>query len=169
MPGKIKKVSSFSRPGKSPSEPPNSELTPSRAEPRQGAGASQARAAPFTSRVEHLQTRRCSQPLPQFMVTLRNRFPGRREPPRQPPPALATSSQARKPCAAARAPPEPVHTLQPFSKAVHSPTHAAHSRADPEEPRRSEGAPQARAAPLKSRPEHVGSVRAGAKCLEALR
>ena len=46
--------------------------------------------------------------------------------------------------------------------------HAAHSRADPEEPRRGAGAPETRAAPLKSRPEHVGSVRAGAKCHEAL-
>jgi hypothetical protein len=43
----VRKRSLASPPGKSPSEPPNSELTPSRAEPRRGAGASQARARTF--------------------------------------------------------------------------------------------------------------------------
>jgi hypothetical protein len=42
---------------------------------------------------------------------------------------------------------------------VPAPPHAAHSRAEPEEPRRSAGAPQTRAAPSKSRPERVRSAR----------
>jgi hypothetical protein len=75
-----------------------------------------------------------------------------------------TSSQARKPCATARAPPEPyTHTNRSPEQGI-LPPHAAHSRAEPEEPRRSAGAPQMRAAPSKSRPQPVGSARRGAKC-----
>jgi hypothetical protein len=48
---------------------------------------------------------------------------------------------------------------------VPTPPHAARSRAEPEEPRRSAGALQTRAAPSKRRPQPVGSARRGAKCI----
>ena len=49
-------------------------------------------------------------------------------------------------------------------ESVPAPPHAAHSRAEPEEPHRSAGALQTRAAPSKRRPQPVRSARTGAKC-----
>ena len=46
---------------------------------------------------------------------------------------------------------------------VPAPPYAAHSRAEPEEPHRSAGAPQTRATPSKSSPQPLGSARAGAQ------
>jgi hypothetical protein len=90
------------------------------------------------------------------MVTLRKGLSGRTEPPSQPPPALATSSQARKPGAAARASWEPVHTHTNRSSvslprpAPRTAAPSPRSRAEPEEPRRCATAPQTRAAPSRA-------------------
>ena len=62
--------------------------------------------------------------------------------------------------AAAREPREPLHARQPLAGVRQPRPDAAHSRAEPEEPRRSAGTPQTRAAPSKSRAEPVGSARA---------
>ena len=77
--------------------------------------------------------RRCSQQ-PYFVVTLRKRFQGRHEPRARLSPALPTSSQARMPCAAPHVPRESVHTRQPLAGVVYLPR-AAHTSAEPEEPR----------------------------------
>ena len=53
-----------------------------------------------------------------------------------------------------------MHTRQPLAGVRQPRPDAAHSRAEPEEPRRSAGTPQTRAAPSKSRAEPVGSARA---------
>ncbi len=81
---------------------------------------------------------------PRIQVTLQ-RASGRNEPPLLPLSSLPTSSRARKPCAAARAPPKPVHTRQPPVGAVHPP---APRRA---QPRRARGAAPNRRSPTDAR------------------
>ena len=81
--------------------------------------------------------------------------------PRQPLPALPTYPQARNSCAAARAPLEPVQTTP--NRTAHRcsthPTHAAHSRDEPEEPRGDAEASQTHPATLESRPQRVRNAR----------
>jgi len=73
---------------------------------------------------------------------------------------LITSAQALR--SSARVARARAHTPTARQSSAVPPPHAEHSRAEPEEPRRSAGALQTRAAPSKSRPERVWSARASA-------
>ena len=96
------------------------------------------RAAPFTSRAGHQDRHaarlvgRASRASQTGWHPRRKAFQGRIEPRARLSPALTTSPRARKPCAAARAPPEPVHTTNRSPECTPAPLHAAHSRAEPE-------------------------------------
>ncbi len=95
-----------------------------------------------------------------FIVTPRKRSQGRQEPPRHrsqlsPPHHKCTSPVQHE----ARRQSPFIHANRSQEWCIPSP-HAAHSRAEPEDPRRGTGAPQTRAAPSKSRPGRVGSARA---------
>jgi|APGre2960657444_1045066.scaffolds.fasta_scaffold16188_2 hypothetical protein len=93
--------------------------------------------------------RRCSQPLPKFMVTMRKAFPGRRE-------SCASRAQPAPPGASVLragattcAPPEPVHSAN-RSLVYTRPPDAVPS---PKEPQRAAGT-QTRAAPFTSGADH---------------
>ena len=130
------------------------------------AGAQQARAAPSTSRVAGTTCRRggAVSHYPNSWSRCTKGFQGAMSPrasraqPCRPRHKSASPAQKRsrrqRPCTHANRSPE----------CTPAPPHAAHCRAEPEEPRRSAGAPQTRGAPSKSRPQPVGSARAGAKC-----
>ena len=106
------------------------------------------RAAPFTSRAGHQDRHaarlvgRASRASQTGWHPRRKAFQGRIEPRARLSPALTTSPRARTPCAAAREPPEPVHTHPPRRSRVSSrPTPCTvapspRSRAEAQEPHR---------------------------------
>ena len=144
--------------------PTPSDAAPTPEQPRRAAGtprhAAHLLGDALTTRNRRGERLRVGQFRPQGSTVLhRPEMTPRASKPAAPSPAdLITSAQA--PRSSARAARASAHTPTARRSGVPAPSHAVHSRAEPEKPRRSAGAPQTRAAPSKSRPGRVGSARA---------